>query len=172
MIKITIIIILILLLVITLYSYYCLSSKMVNFERTRLEYILQKESELQTKEKNIKVINNCSNKNEQLENALTNINRILEEIGIGKMDNFDDKNGNIVKGITNIINGKIDSNIVANPDQINKSCGLNKNNNNISNNISNNNKNNDTIDNVNKIINESISTEILNEVPVEYLKNM
>lgn len=51
MIKTTIIIILILLLLITLYSYYCLSSRMINFERSRLEYILQKESELADKEK-------------------------------------------------------------------------------------------------------------------------
>jgi hypothetical protein len=158
MIKITIIIILILLMVITLYSYYCLSSRMINFERARLEYILQKESELGTKEKNIKVITDCSNKNEQLENALTNINKILGEIGIGGVNKFDDKNVNIVKGIKNIISGKIDTNIIANPDQINKSCNLN-------NNTSDNN-------NINSIINESIGTEILNEVPVEYLNNM
>ena len=35
MIKITIIIILILLLLITMYSYYCLSSKMIDYEKTR-----------------------------------------------------------------------------------------------------------------------------------------
>jgi len=96
MIKVTIIIILILLLVITLYSYYCLSSRMTNFERARLEYILQKESELGTKEKNIKIITDCSNKNEQLENALKNINKILGEIGISCLNKFDDKNVNIV----------------------------------------------------------------------------
>ena len=54
MIKITIIIILILLLLITLYSYYCLSSRMINFERARLEYILQKEQEIKTKERRIR----------------------------------------------------------------------------------------------------------------------
>lgn len=140
MIKITIIMILILLLIITLYSYYCLSSRIVNFERARLEYILQKESELGIKEKNIKVIANCSNKNEQLENALANINKILGEIGISNSNKIDNKNINIVKGIENIIQGKIDSNIVAYPEQINKSC-------NVSNNI-------------NNIINESIGTEI------------
>lgn len=160
MIKITIIIILILLLVITLYSYYCLSSRMTNFERARLEYILQKEAELGTKEKNIKVITDCSNKNEQLENALKNINKILGEIGIRGLNNFDDKNDkndkndNIVKGIKNIINGKIDSNIVANPDEINKSCNLNPN------------------PNPTTIINDIIQTEILNEVPVEYFNNV
>jgi hypothetical protein len=152
MIKITIIIILILLLIITLYSYYCLSSRMVNFERARLEYILQKESELVTKEKNIKVVANCSNKNQQLENALTNINKILGEIGISNLNKIDDKNVNIVKGIENIISGKIDSNIVAHPEQINKSCDVNN--------------------DINNIINESIGTEILSEVPVKYLNNI
>lgn len=150
MIKITIIIILILLLIITLYSYYCLSSRMINFERARLEYILQKESELGTKEKNIKVIANCSNKNEQLENALTNINKILGEVGIGASNKIDDKNINIVKGIENIINGKIDSNVVANPEQLSKSCNTN----------------------INNIINQSVSTEILNEVPEKYLNSI
>lgn len=153
-ISITIIIILILLLVITLYSYYCLSYRMINFERARLEYILQKDAELSTKEKNIKVITDCSDKNEQLKNALSNINKILGEIGISDLNKLDDKNVNIVKGIENIISGKIDTNIIANPDQINKSCNIN-------NNV-----------NDNNIINESIGTEILNEVPNEYLNNM
>lgn len=106
MIKITIIIILILLLIITLYSYYCLSSRMINFERARLEYILQKESELGTKEKNIKVISDCSNKNEQLENALTNINKIIGEIGINNSNN------NTNTSIHNIINESVSKEIL------------------------------------------------------------
>jgi len=103
MIKTTIIIILILLLLITLYSYYCLSSGVVNFERARLEYILQKESEIAIKEKNIKVISDCSNKNEQLLEALNNINIILEKLGINNSNIINDKNNNIVKEIENII---------------------------------------------------------------------
>lgn len=79
MIKTTIIIILILLLLITLYSYYCISSKMINFERARLEYILQKETELKIKENEIKVITDCKNKNELYHSALLNINNIVSE---------------------------------------------------------------------------------------------
>ena len=83
MIKTTIIIILILLLLITLYSYYCLSSRMINFERARLEYILQKESEIADKEKNIKIVADCSNKNEQLSEVIYSINKIINNSGLG-----------------------------------------------------------------------------------------
>lgn len=83
MIKTTIIIILILLLLITLYSYYCLSSRMINFERSRLEYILQKESELADKEKNIKIVADCSDKNEQLSQLIYVINKIINNSGLG-----------------------------------------------------------------------------------------
>lgn len=86
MIKTTIIIILILLLFVTLYSYYCLSSRMINFERERLEYILKKDNELKTMEKNIKVISDCSNKNEKYKKAIQNINLIIEKL------NFDSEN--------------------------------------------------------------------------------
>jgi hypothetical protein len=60
MIKVTIIIILILLLLITMYSYYCLSSRMIDFERIRLEYILNKENQIMEKEQKLKIISNCN----------------------------------------------------------------------------------------------------------------
>lgn len=125
MIKNAIIIILILLLIITLYSYYCLSSKMSNFERTRLEYILQKETELKTKESNIQNVEDCANKNNQLKEALENINNILVNINIGKTfcttSTDDEINSDIIKGIENVISRKIDPNIVAEPENI-ESC--------------------------------------------------
>ncbi len=74
--------ILILLLLITLYSYYCLSSRMVDFERKRLEYILNKENELKNLEKKIKVISNCSEKNEKYQQAIKNINIIIDELNL------------------------------------------------------------------------------------------
>ena len=82
MIKTAIIIILILLLIITLYSYYCLSSRMVNFEKLRLEYILTKEGELNDKEKNIKTIADCSNKNDSYQEAIKNINSIIGNLNL------------------------------------------------------------------------------------------
>ena len=147
MIKITIIIILIILLSITLYSYYCLSSRMINFERARLEYILQKENELAIKEKNIKVVADCSNKNEKFKEAFDHINKILGEIGINNSNKTDNKNNDIIKEIENIIYGKIDSNIVAHPEQL-------------------------SISNINNVIEQSINTKILSEVPTEYINKI
>jgi hypothetical protein len=68
---------------------------MINFERARLVHILQKESDLETKEKNIKVVLDCSNKNEQLSEALFDINKILEKSGINNLNS--NNNNNIVK---------------------------------------------------------------------------
>lgn len=113
MIKTTIIITLILLLVITLYSYYCLTSKMVNFERARLEYILQKESDVIKRESEVKVIADCSNKNFQYQMALENINKILGELNIGTVNSTtnineineinekNEKNNHIVNSLIN-----------------------------------------------------------------------
>ena len=58
-------------------------SSISNFERARLEYILQKEQEIKTKERSVKVVADCSNKNKQYLLALENINTILGEINIG-----------------------------------------------------------------------------------------
>lgn len=82
MIKITIILVLILLLLITLYSYYCLSSRMIEFERKRLEYILNKEYELKTLDKKIKIISNCTEKNEKYQLAIQNINTIIDKLDL------------------------------------------------------------------------------------------
>jgi len=82
MIKITIIIILILLLLITLYSYYCLSSRMIEFERIRLDYILNKENELKILEKKIKVVTDCSDKNDKYQQAITGINTIIDKLNL------------------------------------------------------------------------------------------
>ena len=80
MIKTTIIITLILLLIVTIYSYYCLSAKMINYERKRLEYILQKEQYITHVENNIKMITNCNEKNEKYQNAIKDIASILKNL--------------------------------------------------------------------------------------------
>lgn len=82
MIKITTIVILILLLFITLYSYYCLSSRMIEFEKKRLEYILRKENELKDLELKIKIVSDCSIKNEQYQSAIKNINTIIDKLNL------------------------------------------------------------------------------------------
>lgn len=181
MIKNTIIIVLILLLLITLYSYYCLSSRMVNFERERLEYILQKENDIKSKENKIKIVEDCSNKNSQFQNALTEINKILKNIGITcentQNNDKNDKNDNIIKGIENIITGKIDPNIVSKPNKELNKC-LAKNIENIENthNIPNikNNIQIEQIDQINQINseNKNIDFRIFNEVPLEFINNV
>ena len=167
MIKTSIIIILVLLLVITLYSYYCLSSRMINFERARLEYILQKETAVKIKESEVKVIADCSNKNLQYQMALENINKILGGVNIGTINSADvinEKNDDIIKGIQNVITGKIDPNIVAEPENI-QSCISKHNDQNIQNkqNINNN-------DLSSLIDRETINVEILSDVPSEYIQ--
>lgn len=163
MIKITIIIILILLLIITLYSYYCLSSRMINFERARLEHILLKENELKEKENKIKIVSDCSNKNMQLEKALANINDILKNTGLANTLCEKEENNNknkIIKGIENVIDGKIDVNLVSNPEQSLKNCFINQNNQN----------NQDNKDNqVVPVEEEDIYNEIMTEVPSEFI---
>lgn len=82
MIKITIIVILTMLLIITLYSYYCLSSSMIGFQKKRMEYILSKENELRNKEASIQVIADCGDKNNKYQQAIKGINAIIENIGL------------------------------------------------------------------------------------------
>ena len=96
MIKITVIIILILLLIITIYSYYCLSSSMIDYEKDRLEYILKKEIELNNLEKKIKIISHCNEKNEKYQEAIKNINNIIENLNLppGSICNTNSKNIN------------------------------------------------------------------------------
>lgn len=163
MIKTSIIIILVLLLVITLYSYYCLSSRMINFERARLEYILQKETAVKIKESEVKVIADCSNKNLQYQMALENINKILGGVNIGTINSDDainEKNDDIIKDIQNVITSKIVPDIVAEPENIqsyiSKPDNQNKQNN---------------INNISSLINqESINVETLNEVSPYYIQ--
>lgn len=97
MIKITIIVILILLLLVTLYSYYCLSSSMIEFEQKRMEYILNKENELKNLENKIKTDTECVNKNDQYQTAIKGINAIIDKLNLppgsicAKYSNEEDK---------------------------------------------------------------------------------
>jgi hypothetical protein len=149
MIKTSIIFILIFLLLITLYSYYCLSYYMVNFERIRLEYILQKEYELNKKENKIKIIQNCSNKNENYKEALNNINNIIINLDI--MNNKSDIDNNL------ITNSNIDINFIK--QKLNTKILNEESNEKILNEESN-----------EEQINLLNDTKILNEVPIEYSK--
>ena len=153
MIKIIIVVILILLLIITIYSYYCLTSRMVNYERERLEYILQKENEVKTKESKVNVVADCSNKNEQYQAAFANINKIIGDLhikGVCDINDVNEKNMHIIKSVENVISGKIDPEVIANPKNI-QSCLINNNN------------------DANSLINQE-SIHILNEVPTEHIQ--
>lgn len=122
MIKTTIIIILILLLFITLYSYYCISSKMIEFERKRLEFILNKEIELRNLEKKIKIIQNCSNKNLKYQQAIKNINNIIDNLDLTPEPNLytetESENINNINNTSNT-NEIINNNEIINTNDIN-----------------------------------------------------
>lgn len=136
---------------------------MINFERARLEHILLKENELKEKENKIKIVSDCSNKNMQLEKALANINDILKNTGLANTLCEKEENNNknkIIKGIENVIDGKIDVNLVSNPEQSLKNCFINQNNQN----------NQDNKDNqVVPVEEEDIYNEIMTEVPSEFI---
>lgn len=165
MIKITIIIILILLLLITLYSYYCLSSGMINFQRDRLEYILQKQAELKKKETELTIISNCSNKNKQYERAIDNINKIILELDINNKSNI-----NTFEDIEKIISEKIIlptySEIFAEQEQY-----QDKNQEKINSNLNSNPESDSiSINSLDMIVEQpSDSNIILDEVPMEYI---
>jgi hypothetical protein len=84
MIKNTIIVILLLLLIITFYSYVCLSSNMLNYEKERIEFILTKESEIKNKESEIKnkesKLIEMVNCNEQLTKYQNTFNKISSDL--------------------------------------------------------------------------------------------
>ena len=61
-----------------------------------------------------------ANKNEQFQTALTNIDKIISELNIkneNPTDTINERNKNIIKGIENVINGKIDPNIIIEPEK-------------------------------------------------------
>jgi hypothetical protein len=139
---------------------------MINFERERLEYILQKETAVKTKENEIKVVSDCSNKNELLLEALMGINKILGEANINgnlnicnnsKYNPKDTKNDDVVKSVENENTDKINLDIVADPDNKLSSCGTNINQE----------QDINTTDGEN-ILEEQIYMEMLSEVPEGY----
>jgi len=88
-------------------------------------------------------------------------------VSIGKINSADvinDKNDDIIKGIQNVITGKIDPNIVAEPENI-QSCISKHNDQNIQNKQDINNNDLSSL-----IDQESINIEILSKVPPEYIQ--
>lgn len=80
MIKNIVIAILCLLLLITIYSYYCLSKSMIDYEKDRLEFILNKENNVNSKEFNVKSLEDCKNKLNKVIKVLDEINNISNNI--------------------------------------------------------------------------------------------
>ena len=124
---------------------------MINFEKTRLEYILRKENELAITEKKIKTVTDCSSKNNSYQEAIKNINSIISNLNLppGSIcQNYnDDENKKTINSIKSII--------------------LNDNLPNTNNNINNNTNNNIELD---KIISEN-NVNIYHEVPAEYVRS-
>ena len=73
MIKNIIIIILIILLLISFYSYYCLSNSMIKYEDDKMNYINEKQLELDEREKKLGSITQCMNQNNSYQNAIDKI---------------------------------------------------------------------------------------------------
>jgi hypothetical protein len=96
MLKNTIIIILTLLLIITLYSYFCLSNKMIDFQQDRMNYIYNKEKEFKTMNSDIK---NCSTYRKDLESCNLNLNQLKESIANNITDLKNDINNNFATEI-------------------------------------------------------------------------
>jgi hypothetical protein len=77
MIKNTIIAILLIVLVITIYSYICLSSNIMNYEKERMEFILNKESDIKNKESKLQTMTKC---NDELIKYKNVINKITSDL--------------------------------------------------------------------------------------------
>ena len=77
MIKNTIITILVILLIVTIYSYICLSTSMMNYEKERIEFILNKEAEIKSRESKLLTQTKC---NDDLLKYKNVINKITSDI--------------------------------------------------------------------------------------------
>lgn len=55
---------------------------MVDFERDRLDFILKKESEVRDLESKVKVVADCSNKHEDLQNGIIEIYNIISKLNL------------------------------------------------------------------------------------------
>jgi uncharacterized protein (UPF0333 family) len=84
MIKNTIIVILLLLLIITIYSYVCLSTNIVNYEKERMEFILTKESEVAAKQnilvETVKCNSDLTNYKSSIRKLTTDLNKLSNDL--------------------------------------------------------------------------------------------
>ena len=80
MIKNTIIVILILLLLITIYSYICLSSNILNYEKERMEYILNKEADIKNRESKLQTMSKCNDDLIKYKNVFNKIASNISEV--------------------------------------------------------------------------------------------
>ena len=113
-----------------------------------MEYILQKENELREKESKIKIIQDCTNKNERLEKALININQILSTTGIiNKTENTKNIENKIIIGVEDVEDvedNEIDLNLVSSIKQEQENI-------------------------YNQTEQENIYNQIITEVPIDYI---
>lgn len=93
---------------ISLYSYYCLSNLMVTYESSRMNYINEKECELNSREQDIKSVNMCQNQNLSYEKAINHI------LSLAQKDHKDNIVFNTKKEINSIVEKKTDINVEKN----------------------------------------------------------
>lgn len=94
-IKNIIIIILIILLIVTLYSYFYLSNKMINFEAERLNYISIKEIEFKDIDRKLTYNKTCANELEKCKQSVEKINSVIDEL-TGKTKKSAQKSENLI----------------------------------------------------------------------------
>jgi hypothetical protein len=68
-----------LLLILSAYLYYCLSNSMIKYENNRMNYIINKERKLKTREMDINLSIKCQNQNILYEKAIDNISNIAQK---------------------------------------------------------------------------------------------
>jgi hypothetical protein len=102
MIKNTIIVILLLLLLITFYAYLCLSNNMMDYQKERMEHILQKEKELKDKESKLISLGECNDNMNKYKNIINKLSSDLTKTA---------SNFNEIVNFVNLTNSSIDNDI-------------------------------------------------------------
>ena len=80
MIKNTIIAILVILLIVTIYSYICLSTSMLNYEKERMEFILNKEADIKSRESKLLTQTKCNDELLKYKNVINKITADLANL--------------------------------------------------------------------------------------------
>ncbi len=173
MLKNTIIIILTLLLIITLYSYFCLSNKMLDYEKDRMEFICKKEKEITNKNTILQDCSVCQTELNNYKNSIASIKQAIAE-NISKINSMNQSNGSDTGHTNNSISSTSANtnqemlNLLKNPLIINGEEVFEETNSNLAQNVNSENNSEMTVDVTAKIDTNlqdiNISTDILNKL--------